>query len=90
MAGPPYWTQTKLFRLDVIAIIARTATSNNHESLTHAGAQAASKAWAIRGPGDYAAWEECPLHWKRRCKFESALFELEKARLECSELGQRI
>jgi hypothetical protein len=39
----------------VIAIIARIATSNHHQSLTHAGAQAASKPWATRGTGDYAA-----------------------------------
>jgi hypothetical protein len=90
VAGPLDWTETKLFRPDVIAIIARAATPNNHESLTQAGAQAASKSWAIRGTGDHAAWERCSLYWKRRCKFESSLFELEKARLECSEFGQRV
>ena len=52
MAGPPYWTEAKLFQPDVIAIIARGATSNNHESATQAGAQSASKPWAIRGTGD--------------------------------------
>ena len=34
MAGPPFFP-TKLFRPDVIAIIARVATSNHHQSLTH-------------------------------------------------------